>query len=114
MSVEAARPVPITEDQERGLVHHLSPPESKIALFRSLFRGRDNVYPRRFDTRANASGWYGRDPQVSNHTDGKSPVLGPCRTVALSRISKPFWHMLLWPDSRAARSESRGLIVNYY
>src|SRR5271165_2172489 len=49
-----------------------------------------------------ASGWYGRDPQVSSHTDGKSSVLGPCPTIARSRIFKPFWHMLLWPDSRAA------------
>ena len=37
---------------------------------------------------------------MSSHTDGKSPVLGPCRTIARSRIFKPFWHMLLWPDSR--------------
>ena len=29
-------------------VHHRSPPEAKIALFRSLFRGREDVYPRRF------------------------------------------------------------------
>jgi len=25
--------------------------EAKIALFRSLFRGRDDVYPRRFESR---------------------------------------------------------------
>ncbi len=35
----------------RELVHRLSTPESKIALFRSLFRGRDDVYPRRFESR---------------------------------------------------------------
>jgi len=58
-------------------------------------------------TLANASGWYGRDSQVSSHTDGKSPVLGPCRTIARSRIFKPFWHMLLWPDSRAALRKLR-------
>ena len=27
----------------------LSPPEAKIALFRSLFRGREDVYARRFE-----------------------------------------------------------------
>jgi hypothetical protein len=35
--------------RDRG-VNHLSPPETKIALFRELFRGRDDVYPRRFET----------------------------------------------------------------
>ncbi len=34
------------------------------------------------------------------------------RTVARSRTFKPFWHMLLWPDSRAALRESSGLDVN--
>ena len=41
-----------------GLVHHLSPPESKIALFRSLFRGRDDVYPRRFESRKTGKSGY--------------------------------------------------------
>src|ERR1700761_785842 len=30
-------------------IHRHSAPEDKIALFRSLFRGRDDVYPRRFE-----------------------------------------------------------------
>ena len=41
-------------------VNHLSPPEVKIALFRSLFRGRDDVYPRRFENRK--TGKYGYSP----------------------------------------------------
>ena len=44
--------------QPDGLVHHLSPPESKIALFRSLFRGRDDVYPRRFENRKTGKSGY--------------------------------------------------------
>ncbi len=32
-------------------VHYQSSPESKIALFRSLFRGREDVYPRHFESR---------------------------------------------------------------
>jgi hypothetical protein len=28
-------------------IHHHSAPEEKIALFRSLFRGREDVYPRK-------------------------------------------------------------------
>jgi hypothetical protein len=35
-----------------------STPEAKIALFRSLFRGREDVYPRRFESRkAGKSGY---------------------------------------------------------
>ena len=34
------------------------------------------------------------------------------RTVTRSRTFKPFWHMLLWPDSRTALRESSGLDVN--
>ena len=44
--------------QPEGLVHRLSPPESKIALFRSLFRGRDDVYPRRFESRKTGKSGY--------------------------------------------------------
>ena len=44
--------------QQPGAVHRLSPPESKIALFRSLFRGRDDVYPRRFENRKTGKSGY--------------------------------------------------------
>jgi superfamily II DNA or RNA helicase len=40
------------------MVHHLSPPDAKIALFRSLFRGRDDVYPRRFENRRTGKAGY--------------------------------------------------------
>lgn len=43
---------------ERASVHHRSPPEAKIALFRSLFRGREDVYPRRFESRKTARSGY--------------------------------------------------------
>ncbi len=35
-----------------------SSPDIKIALFRSLFRGRDNVYPRRFESRRTGKSGY--------------------------------------------------------
>ncbi len=58
MSVETAKPVSLTEGLQLGPVHHHSPPESKIALFRSLFRGREDVYPRRFENlRTGKSGY---------------------------------------------------------
>ena len=34
----------------RGSVNDRSPPNEKITLFRSLFRGREDVYPRRFES----------------------------------------------------------------
>ena len=45
-------------DQSPGLVHHLSSSDEKIALFRSLFRGRDDVYPRRFESRKTGKSGY--------------------------------------------------------
>jgi superfamily II DNA or RNA helicase/very-short-patch-repair endonuclease len=46
------------------VVHRQSSPEAKIALFRSLFRGRDDVYPRRFESRK--TGKSGYQPACAN------------------------------------------------
>src|SRR5437763_8717043 len=35
-----------------------SPPDAKIKLFRSLFRGREDVYPRRFENRKTGKSGY--------------------------------------------------------
>ncbi len=40
------------------LVHQQSPPPAKIALFRSLFRGREVVYARRFESRKTGRSGY--------------------------------------------------------
>ncbi len=45
-------------DQSSGVVHQLSPSKAKIALFRSLFRGREDVYPRRFESRKTGKSGY--------------------------------------------------------
>ena len=45
-------------------INDRSPPEAKIALFRSLFRGREDVYPRRFESRT--SGRSGYSPACGN------------------------------------------------
>lgn len=45
-------------------VDQASPPHVKIALFRSLFRGREDVYPRRFESRT--SGKSGYAPACAN------------------------------------------------
>jgi len=47
-----------------GSVDRTSSSEAKIALFRSLFRGRDDVYPRRFESRK--TGRSGYAPACSN------------------------------------------------
>ncbi|MBN1588776.1 MAG: DEAD/DEAH box helicase, partial [Pirellulales bacterium] len=49
---------------KHDLIHNHSSPEAKIALFRSLFRGRDDVYPRRFESRK--SGRSGYMPTCAN------------------------------------------------
>ena len=49
---------------EVALVSRRSSAESKIALFRSLFRGREDLYPRRFESMA--SGRSGYAPACSN------------------------------------------------
>jgi hypothetical protein len=36
---------------EQGGVNQRSPAQAKIALFRSLFHGREDVYPQRFESR---------------------------------------------------------------
>ena len=46
------------------MVHARSPASEKIALFRSLFRGRQDVYPRRFESRT--SGRTGYAPACGN------------------------------------------------
>ncbi|MGO8750765.1 MAG: TOTE conflict system archaeo-eukaryotic primase domain-containing protein [Thermoguttaceae bacterium] len=51
-------------DPQADPVHQLSSPESKVALFRGLFRGRDDVYPRRFESRK--TGKCGYQPACAN------------------------------------------------
>ena len=49
---------------ENAPVNNQSSPAAKIALFRSLFRGRDDVYPRRFESRK--TGKSGYSPACAN------------------------------------------------
>src|SRR3970040_3147133 len=41
-----------------GPIDRTSPSQAKIALFRSLFRGRVDVYPRRFESRKTGKSGY--------------------------------------------------------
>jgi len=51
-------------DRPVGPVNNHSPPGAKIALFRSLFRGREDIYPRRFESRK--TGKSGYQPACAN------------------------------------------------
>jgi superfamily II DNA or RNA helicase len=44
--------------ESKTQIHRHSSPEDKIALYRSLFRGRDDVYPRRFESRKTGKSGY--------------------------------------------------------
>lgn len=55
--------VPLPALQRTGVNQH-SPAEAKIALFRSLFRGREDVYPHRFESRK--TGRAGYSPACGN------------------------------------------------
>ena len=57
-----------------------SSPEEKVALFRSLFRGREDVYPRRFESRKTGKSGYA--PACSNEW-----VRGICENRASSARS---------------------------
>src|SRR3989442_14929304 len=45
-------------DRPSAMVTNHSPPGAKIELFRSLFRGREDVYPRRFESRKTGKSGY--------------------------------------------------------
>lgn len=47
----------ITEEKPRDTVVDSIPLEGRIALFRSLFRGREDVYPVRWESRTGTSGY---------------------------------------------------------
>jgi hypothetical protein len=45
-------------DHPTSAIDRNSAPAEKVALFRSLFRGRDDVYPRRFESRKTGKAGY--------------------------------------------------------
>lgn len=53
-----------TYEGRPNLIRRGSPVEDKIALYRSFFRGRDDVYPRRFERKR--SGRSGYQPACAN------------------------------------------------
>ncbi|MGM0490280.1 MAG: TOTE conflict system archaeo-eukaryotic primase domain-containing protein [Planctomycetota bacterium] len=72
---------------DRPAVDHRSPPDAKVTLFRSLFRGRDDVYPRRFESRR--SGKSGYSPVCGNEW-----VRGICEKPRVKCAVCPHRHFL--------------------
>lgn len=47
----------IQEEKPKTTVNDVLSPENRVALFRSLFRGREDVYPIRWESRTGSSGY---------------------------------------------------------
>jgi superfamily II DNA or RNA helicase/very-short-patch-repair endonuclease len=73
------------------IVDHRSPPQAKIALFRTLFRGREDVYPRRFESRK--TGKTGYQPVCANEW-----VRGVCEKPRIKCTDCPYQRFLTVAD----------------
>ena len=69
-------------DRTSGLVDRTSSSQAKIALFRSLFCGREDVYPRRFESRKTGKSGYA--PACVNEW-----VRGICEKPRIKRAECP-------------------------
>ncbi len=61
---------------EVPFVNQHASPEAKIALFRGLFRGRDDVYPRRFESRGGSVGVCLAVTEEDDPTPWSAPACG--------------------------------------
>ena len=77
------------------MVNRFSSPSAKIALFRSLFRGREDVYARRFLSRK--TGKSGYQPACGNEW-----VQGVCRKPAIKCTTCPNQRFLSITDERVS------------
>lgn len=57
-------------------VNQLSSADEKIALFRSLFRGREDIYPRRFESRKTGKSGYAPACATSSLPETQTAVPG--------------------------------------
>ncbi len=90
----------------RELVHRLSTPESKIALFRSLFRGRDDVYPRRFESRRKPP-----SAQCVRPHPARPDGLFAARLIATPPAAHDPYSSSAFAPIRLVRREPQGLIA---
>ena len=76
--------------KQGGLNQH-SPTQAKVALFRSLFHGREDVYPQRFESRK--TGRAGYSPACGNEW-----VRGICEKPRIKCSECPHQHFLAITD----------------
>ncbi len=94
-------------------VTKVSPPEEKVSLFRALFRGRDDVYPRRFESRK--TGKSGYSPACTNEW-----VRGLCDKRKVKCVGCPNRQFLPVTDDvirchlSGADANGRDLVVGVY
>ena len=84
--------------QSQNLVTNESPSEDKIALFMTLFSGRRDVYPRRFESKR--TGKSGYQPACRNEwIRGRCrppPYLPSLSSIGVTSISRWRWTYLSW------------------
>lgn len=90
----------ISTDHPEAGIDNRSPAAAKIALFRSLFRGREDVYARRFESRK--SGRSGYQPDCANEW-----VRGVCEKPKIKCTDCPHQRFLPVTDA-AIRSHLQG------
>jgi len=73
---------PASAGQPQSKIGLNSSPDEKVGLFRSLFKGREDAYPRRFESQK--TGKVGYSPACANEWD---PTLCDKRTVKCGRCS---------------------------
>ena len=104
-------PVPLPALQRTG-VNQRSPAQAKIALFRSLFRGREDVYPRRFESRK--TGRAGYSPACANEW-----VAGICEKPRIKCSECPHQRFLAVTDEvirwhlSGRDGQGRGFVMGY-
>jgi superfamily II DNA or RNA helicase/very-short-patch-repair endonuclease len=105
-------PVPSPVLPQVGVNQH-SPAEAKIALFRSLFRGREDVYPRRFESRK--TGRAGYSPACANEW-----VPGICEKPRIKCSECPHQRFLPVTDEvlrwhlSGQDDQGRGFVIGVY
>ena len=73
-------------------IHMRSTPEEKIRLFRSLFRGREDVFARRWYSVQKGKGGYDRSVPTSGDT-----VFASSRKVSVPRARTGCWYRWMMP-----------------
>lgn len=89
---------------ELSIVDHSASPQAKIAVFRSLFRGREDVYPQRFESRRTGKAGYA--PACANEW-----VRGICEKPRVKCAECPHRRFLPVTDDRRPQRADAGAHV---